>query len=142
MGTVVHFKQAGRPLLPFEIHDGERALAEALDRLTKARLWTAVGHLETAVMSADKIRDRLPAGPIKDDFEQKLAALTRNLTICANRSGSCNPIDGASVRKPVMSPSGLSVVSLRWRIWSAIGPNRTWQTVHTADLWVHTLVVV
>ncbi|MCK1491921.1 hypothetical protein IVA98_07880 [Bradyrhizobium sp. 160] len=80
MGTVVHLKQAGRPLLPFEIHDGERALAEELDRLTKARLRTAVGHLEAAVKSADKIRDRLPGGPIKDDFEHKLAALTRNLT--------------------------------------------------------------
>ncbi|MEZ2143256.1 hypothetical protein AAE026_13255 [Bradyrhizobium sp. DN5] len=80
MGTVVHFKKAGRPLLPFEVQEGERVLAEALDRLTKARLWTAVGHLQTALIGADKIRDRLPAGPIKDDFEQKLAALIRHLS--------------------------------------------------------------
>ncbi|WP_407121673.1 hypothetical protein [Bradyrhizobium sp. STM 3561] len=79
MGTVVHFKQSRCPLLPSELQN-ERALAEALDRLTKTKLWTAVGHLQTALMGAEKIRDRLPAGPVKDDFEQKLAALIRHLS--------------------------------------------------------------
>ncbi|MDA9497364.1 hypothetical protein [Bradyrhizobium sp. CCBAU 11357] len=80
MGTVVHFKQAGRPLLPSEVQNGERALAESLDRLTKARLWSAVGHLQTALIGAEKIRDRLPVGPVRDDFEQKLTALIRHLS--------------------------------------------------------------
>jgi hypothetical protein len=113
MGTIVHFKQAGRPLLPFEVQDGERAPAEALDRLTKARLWTAVGHLETALIGADKVRNRLPAGPIKDDFEQKLAALIRHLSHLREQIEQLLPHDGDTVRKPVKSPSGSSPASTK-----------------------------